>query len=431
MFPKQFICFLAVTLLSSTTLAGTRVFEGEEDGVPTFSDEPISGATERDIPPVQTYESHIDPQEVFAFIPSTPDTYSVLNILSPSQDQDFRDQEGRVQVALEIAPGLRANDQIEVLMNGEKLGSVRETQITLGNVYRGTHTLQVQIVNESGEPVAKSDAVTFYMQRTTPLLPPPEAVQVEPVEPAPPTLPELPPDLPVMLPDPDDVMAVQDPLDPAAGGGTTDTAPPPAGTTAFVVPEDEDQRPGQGAGSVDTTPVPPEIVAIAVPVPQPASDRAGSVDTEPQPTEITVISPQEPQADGTELAPIVALVPIERAVPSPVGAGSVDTSLQGTEGTLIIPQPPQPDGSETPPVIIVFPVEPAVPPTSGAGSVDTTPLPDPAPTPPVEPPQNATSGAGNVKTRQNPRPSTGAGNVNTRQTRVPSRTAGNPPTPVP
>ena len=52
-------------------------------------------------------------------------------------------------------------------MNGEKLGSVRETQITLGNVYRGTHTLQVQIVNESGEPVAKSDAVTFYVQRTT------------------------------------------------------------------------------------------------------------------------------------------------------------------------------------------------------------------------------------------------------------------------
>ena len=86
-----------------------------------------------------------------------------------------------------------------------------ETQITLGNVYRGTHALQVQIVNETGEPVAESEEVTFYMQRTTRLLPAPVAVPLVPVEPPPPMLPELPPEVPVEIPD--DAMAVQDPGD--------------------------------------------------------------------------------------------------------------------------------------------------------------------------------------------------------------------------
>ena len=235
MFPKRFICFFAAVLLTLARPAGTRIFEGEEDGVPTFSDTPSSGATERDVPPVQTYESHIDPEEVFDFVPSTPDTYSVLDILSPSQEEDYRDDEGQVQVNLGVTPGLRANDQIEVLMNGEKLGSVRDTQITLGNVYRGTHTLQVQIVNESGDPVAKSEEVTFYMQRTTPLLPPPVAVPLVPIVPAQPALPPLPPDFPIMPPD--NAMAVQDPGDPVSGGGNNDTAPLPEATTAIVVPQ--------------------------------------------------------------------------------------------------------------------------------------------------------------------------------------------------
>lgn len=384
MFPKQFICFFTATLLTAGATAGTRIFEAEEDGVPSFSDTPSSGATEHDVPPVQTYESHVNPEQVFEFVPSTPDTYSALDILTPGQDEDYRDDEGQVQINLAVTPGLRANDQIEVFMNGEKLGSVRDTKVTLGNVYRGTHTLQVQIVNESGDPVAKSGEVTFFMQRTTPLLPPPVAVPLVPIQPAQPALPPLPPNFPTP---PDDATAVQDPGEPAQGGGGTDTAPLPSETTAIVVPQD--QPPSSGAGGVDTAPVPPKTLAVAVPVPQPATERAGDVDTEPQPKELA----------------------------------------------LIIPQPPQPDGSETPPITIIFPVEPAVPPVSGAGSVDTTPLEPVVPKPPVQPPKNPPDGAGNVNTRQSPRPTTGAGSVDTRQSRIPSQGAGNvntsPPVAVP
>ncbi len=98
--------------------------------------------------------------------------YDSVSIAAPANDATIRDNAGNVPVAAEVQPGLHEGDALQVFLDGVLRQSVTGTMAQLTNVDRGTHVVEVRIVNAAGNTVAGSQPVTFHLQRRSVLLQP-------------------------------------------------------------------------------------------------------------------------------------------------------------------------------------------------------------------------------------------------------------------
>jgi hypothetical protein len=89
-------------------------------------------------------------------------------VLSPAPEETLHNIEGNLSVRIATNPGLQAGHLIDAILDGEyrKLG-VRSLDLTLGEVYRGEHTLQIVIVDSAGTALKRSAAVTFFVRQTS------------------------------------------------------------------------------------------------------------------------------------------------------------------------------------------------------------------------------------------------------------------------
>ncbi len=94
-----------------------------------------------------------------------PTGYREFKVTSPSNDATIRDNGGNVRVSLSLTPGLRGGHSIEVMMDGQSIGSGSGTSITLTEVDRGTHTVQAAIKDSDGKEIARSNSVIFHLKR--------------------------------------------------------------------------------------------------------------------------------------------------------------------------------------------------------------------------------------------------------------------------
>lgn len=152
----------------------------DANGVVHYSDNPVPGA-ERisvfapppsggDVPP--PVPSPQVPQQLPPPPPAAPAAYSSCVVLAPLSDETFRGVQP-VDVRLSIEPGLRPGHRIQLLFNGVPRldwppGS---TSFTLPEVFRGSHTLAVRIVDENGRVVCSGRSSTFHLQQGSVLSP--------------------------------------------------------------------------------------------------------------------------------------------------------------------------------------------------------------------------------------------------------------------
>ena len=94
-----------------------------------------------------------------------PVGYKEFKVTSPSDDATIRDNGGNVRVSLTLTPGLRSGHRIEVMMDGQPIGSGSGTSITLTEVDRGTHTVQAAVKDSEGKEIARSNSVIFHLRR--------------------------------------------------------------------------------------------------------------------------------------------------------------------------------------------------------------------------------------------------------------------------
>ena len=94
-----------------------------------------------------------------------PTGYKEFKVTSPSNDATIRDNGGNVHVSLSLTPGLRGGHSIEVMMDGQPIGSGSGTSVTLTEVDRGTHTVQAAIKDSEGKEIARSNSVIFHLKR--------------------------------------------------------------------------------------------------------------------------------------------------------------------------------------------------------------------------------------------------------------------------
>lgn len=100
-------------------------------------------------------------------------TPATIGITSPADEETVHDNTGRVPVAVTLdGDALPTGGAIRVLLDGAPLGPARTTAtFALEGVERGEHTLQVQLLDASGNVAASSPTVKFYMWQASKLFP--------------------------------------------------------------------------------------------------------------------------------------------------------------------------------------------------------------------------------------------------------------------
>ncbi|RMD70654.1 MAG: DUF4124 domain-containing protein [Gammaproteobacteria bacterium] len=147
------------------------------DGTVVYTDKPRPGAEVVELPPLPTYtppslpltEPEAPPQKALQ-------PYTAVAILKPKNDEViWSDQDIlEVQVALEPPLNVEEGHRFQVFLDGRPLPQTwNHSPFQITGVYRGTHTLQVKVIDEKGKVLAASPVVTFHMKHHSILHPRP------------------------------------------------------------------------------------------------------------------------------------------------------------------------------------------------------------------------------------------------------------------
>ncbi|MEE9492814.1 MAG: DUF4124 domain-containing protein [Gammaproteobacteria bacterium] len=143
----------------------------DENGNVSYTDKPQENSEALKLRGLSTYRARTLPQgsgRGNKEIAEKVFNYSRIQIVIPGQEETIWDNSGAFRMQVSIEPELQTDlgHKILFFLNGSKQGqaSVRDS-IRLVNVSRGEHSVYARIVDEKGETIKQSDAVTFFLQR--------------------------------------------------------------------------------------------------------------------------------------------------------------------------------------------------------------------------------------------------------------------------
>lgn len=173
------IAFLSIACLVGATTSGaasSRIYRTvDEQGNVVFTDVPPREDEESAQIVIETPNS-FDAREAIpqrdAWIVEPTDeaaapafTYESLSIVSPQNDEAVRENAGNLSIVANVNPRLQYGHVMRLMMDGAVIQEGRQTTFTLANVDRGTHVIGLEIIDEQGQVVARSDDSTFHMLR--------------------------------------------------------------------------------------------------------------------------------------------------------------------------------------------------------------------------------------------------------------------------
>lgn len=170
-------------------LAATQVIAGpawrwvDANGTVHYSDRPVPGAEQVNLPESsprapQTPGTPAAPpasapataaEAEAAAVSEAPAAYTRLAIVSPSADETLWNLGGELTVTIDVAPALQNGHVLRLYYDGEPVvtGASSGTRLTVTDVYRGSHTVQAEIVDSRDMPVMRSLQVQFFVQQTS------------------------------------------------------------------------------------------------------------------------------------------------------------------------------------------------------------------------------------------------------------------------
>ncbi|AWB66534.1 DUF4124 domain-containing protein [Saccharobesus litoralis] len=168
---RFFLCFLLLTLTSCACFASKVYVYRNSEGVLVFSDTPQNNNAEEiklNTKPTIIPREKTDILNPRSSASNNPVVEYNIELIQPSAESTIRDNTGSVYVSGRVSPALPANHQIQFILDGVPQGEPvgRTTQI-LRNVFRGEHTIQMQLLDKTGKVIASSKVITFYVHRNT------------------------------------------------------------------------------------------------------------------------------------------------------------------------------------------------------------------------------------------------------------------------
>ncbi|MCQ4346401.1 DUF4124 domain-containing protein [Pseudomonas stutzeri] len=171
----------ACLLLALALPASAEIYRYLDDrGNPVYTNQPPQGvgAESLRLGPTNTVAAPAKAEEQAPTPREAELRYSRLEITDvPDGDASLRANAGTFGVGVSLEPSLREGDLLQLLLDGQPVAPPgRQTRFQLESLDRGSHSLQA-VVLRGGEPVQRSTAVTFTVQRVhigSPALPRPQ-----------------------------------------------------------------------------------------------------------------------------------------------------------------------------------------------------------------------------------------------------------------
>ena len=165
---------LAVTCMLLICASYAQIYKWiDSQGVVHFSDRPHPGSEQIKIPDAQSYTppvkqsgSDTENQEKKETSTSEEHKYTKIGIVQPLNEATIRNNQGYVVVAVELEPALAQGDNLQIIFDGAPMGDPQPNLLfQLNGIYRGKHTIAVQVINSEGEVLLTSDSITIFMHR--------------------------------------------------------------------------------------------------------------------------------------------------------------------------------------------------------------------------------------------------------------------------
>ena len=158
-----------VILSSLLAVAEDTVYRSiDKNGNAVFTDQATENAQEIEIKETATYT-----ETVPTYTPTSKTKnvyksigYTGLSILQPASEEAIRSNSGNLTVSYSLQPALESKHSTELLIDGSPVQSSGSGgSFSLTNIDRGTHTLMVQVIDDSGSVLITSDSVMITMLR--------------------------------------------------------------------------------------------------------------------------------------------------------------------------------------------------------------------------------------------------------------------------
>ncbi len=167
-------------MITATAVAGTKLYRWvDENGRVHYTDRPQPQAEEVVIGEPTTFEAPVpatprrpavqaEPGEPQA---TTFSGYNSVGVTLPTPDQVLWNIGAVLTVTLSVQPPLQTGHRIEVTFNGEPVGDwpPGATSHQIQDVFRGTHTIGVSVLDAGGGEVAVGTPVTFHVKQSSAL----------------------------------------------------------------------------------------------------------------------------------------------------------------------------------------------------------------------------------------------------------------------
>jgi len=163
-----FLCLLAATAV----LAQEAYRWVDEDGVVHYSDRPREGAERillpapNVVPTSRVTRPTAAPRDDESAAEPPTARYDSIEIMSPAAEETLWNIEGVLSVSVALRPALQPGHQVRAYHNGQ-MTPVSGTSFQLQEVWRGSHSIQVEVVDATGKLMIRSQPSRFFVQQNT------------------------------------------------------------------------------------------------------------------------------------------------------------------------------------------------------------------------------------------------------------------------
>ena len=169
---RKWLILLSALLV--TAASGTPAWTWKDaDGQVHFSDRPVPGAQQVELSGAQGFGAPAARPATATGAGAQPaqtatPPYRSIDIASPAEQETLWNIGTMLNVRIEMDPPLAAVHRVDLILDGQRQNLNRASlQMTVPNVFRGTHTLQVVVIDPAGAEVMRSPTRNFVVQQNS------------------------------------------------------------------------------------------------------------------------------------------------------------------------------------------------------------------------------------------------------------------------
>jgi len=100
------------------------------------------------------------------------EAYQAIEVVSPAEQETLWNIGTALPVQVRFQPALQTGHRYDLLLDGQRRNvNTSNARVTLPDVFRGEHSLQVVVIDSAGKELARSPARVFFVQQTSTLNP--------------------------------------------------------------------------------------------------------------------------------------------------------------------------------------------------------------------------------------------------------------------